>query len=71
VTAAHSVGLSLEGVGGINRVKDGAGKGDGNFCVATVETERIGGSLGWAVDGNGLRFQPGLTHRMMQSKWIL
>jgi hypothetical protein len=55
VSAAHSVGLSLEGVGGINRVKNGAGKSDWNFCVATVETECIGGSLGWAVDGRGLR----------------
>jgi hypothetical protein len=57
VTATHSVGLALEGVGGINRVKDGAGKGDGNFCVATVETKSVRGQLGWALDGNGLRFQ--------------
>lgn len=56
MSAAHSVGLALEGVGGINRVKDGAGKGDGNFCVATVETKCVRGGLGWAMDGNGLRF---------------
>jgi hypothetical protein len=55
VSAAHSVGLALEGVGGINRVKNGTGKGDGNFGVAPVEAEGVGVGLGWALDGNGLR----------------
>jgi len=52
VSATHSVRLALEGVGGINRVKDGAGKGDGNFCVATVEAEGVGWGLRWALDGS-------------------
>ncbi len=57
MSAAHSVGLALEGVGGINRVKNGTGKGDGNFGVAPVEAEGVGGGLGGVLDGSGLRSQ--------------
>ena len=57
MSATHSVGLALEGVGGINRLKNGAGKSDWNFCVATVEAEGVGWGLRWALDGSGLRSQ--------------
>jgi hypothetical protein len=49
VSAAHSIGLALEGVGRINRVKNGTGKVDGNFRVAPVEAEGVGGGLGRSV----------------------
>jgi hypothetical protein len=57
VSAAHSIGLALEGVGRINRVKNGTGKVDGNFRVAPVEAEGVGGGLGGVLDGSGLRSQ--------------